>query len=199
MHPRACGERSPLMKLERKAYGASPRMRGTAAACRAPCAGCRCIPAHAGNGLPAHVAAWRVSVHPRACGERVASGCLYAQPVGASPRMRGTGSRAHRAAQDQRCIPAHAGNGTHSVTCTASSTVHPRACGERHDSVVAVGQVGGASPRMRGTDPDAGASGSCRRCIPAHAGNGHDRSNPPSRRTVHPRACGERPPKVTRP
>ncbi len=192
VHPRACGERIMGEVLSQRERGASPRMRGTGNPQTRPASAGRCIPAHAGNGLPLvkNRSAWLV--HPRACGERAFALADLAQVGGASPRMRGTEALPGRPLGVQRCIPAHAGNGTGPTACSASRTVHPRACGER-----GIGQTGanlptGASPRMRGT----GESGRARvfggRCIPAHAGNGPCWAVLATPWTVHPRACGER-------
>ena len=90
---------------------------------------------------------------------------------GSSPRMRGT----HDPGQDQRqlarFIPAHAGNTSHPMPNTAMKTVHPRACGEHSVQALPDTQVGGSSPRMRGTR--------------------HGQESIASHITVHPRACGE--------
>ena len=70
VHPRACGERVPLLPPIANRGGSSPRMRGTECFERPRRCRGRFIPAHAGNG------SWRRSsrpaapVHPRACGER---------------------------------------------------------------------------------------------------------------------------------
>ena len=70
--------------------------------------------------------------------------------------------------------------------------VHPRACGERVESVNLLATWSGSSPRVRGTvvafDPD-GRHG---RFIPARAGNGRGPGSLWRLRAVHPRACGER-------
>ena len=91
---------------------------------------------------------------------------------GSSPRMRGTGFQRQDLEQRRRFIPAHAGNGQ-----TGNSISHS-ACG--------------SSPRMRGTDMILNFPIKQRRFIPAHAGNGWTRFPLPLRRSVHPRACGER-------
>ena len=49
VHPRACGELVMVLRMKRKAYGSSPRMRGTLADRSSPLAIYRFIPAHAGN------------------------------------------------------------------------------------------------------------------------------------------------------
>ena len=51
VHPRACGERATTIVQPVVDLGASPRMRGTDSVEWVIQAPCRCIPAHAGNGL----------------------------------------------------------------------------------------------------------------------------------------------------
>ena len=170
-YPRACGERREILWLIRVVNGLSPRMRGTAGSCGTPRADRRFIPAHAGNGPTRHERYGPIPVHPRACGngpgfERLYSarrfisahagngrgGVLRLLPsAGSSPRMRGTVNQ--------------------TMGQYESSTVHPRACGERASSRPPIG-----IPRF----------------IPAHAGNGGRSAPPLACRPVHPRACGER-------
>ncbi len=136
-------------------------------------------------------------VHPRACGERFDSvSCLICWS-GASPRMRGTGISSVWLLHRPRCIPAHAGNGGVSVVLFIVATVHPRACGERCIHVISCLYTIGASPRMRGTGRLRHRRRIAKRCIPAHAGNGVIPTSTTPLLSVHPRACGERPARVT--
>ena len=50
----------------------------------------------------------------------------------------------------------------------------------------------GSSPRMWGTGHPAGSRFAADRFIPTHVGNGCAPCCPPSNRSVHPHACGER-------
>ena len=52
-----------------------------------------------------------ISVHPRACGERVVEDGQLVLVNGSSPRMRGTGTGRSVYLIVVRFIPAHAGNG----------------------------------------------------------------------------------------
>ncbi len=192
VHPRACGERGRLIATPPFQSGASPRMRGTERVTIEDIAKRRCIPAHAGNGRRGRAVHPSAPVHPRACGERHAAMPYADAPAGASPRMRGTGGQQARRRPVRRCIPAHAGNGSRSVMASLRDSVHPRACGERLQSKRPKGIGIGASPRMRGTEAHGRVSHAPRRCIPAHAGNGLTKASTFSRRSVHPRACGER-------
>ena len=74
----------------------------------------------------------------------------------------------------------------------ALSAVHPRACGERSGKVSSPPYHTGSSPRVRGTAASAQVGDLHLRFIPARAGNGRSAHGALRRRTVHPRACGER-------
>ncbi len=192
VHPRACGERCAWSSATTSIAGASPRMRGTVLREAIQPTRLRCIPAHAGNGSwAARRSSWK-AVHPRACGERFKTALDVVAEGGASPRMRGTEQARARADAIQRCIPAHAGNGAASPAARPTSSVHPRACGERCISSSAIASGFGASPRMRGTADLRHRPRHRRRCIPAHAGNGQPSRYGSAGGAVHPRACGER-------
>ena len=176
VHPRACGERSNSGAMDRSRTGSSPRVRGTGRAARRTGSPRRFIPARAGNGVIASVVSYSMrfiparagngniaqnrttnkSVHPRACGERVASSVAAFPVHGSSPRMRGTGSDYCPDRRPSRFIPAHAGNGVPTHAGNDRSTVHPRACG--------------------GTGWTIDGEKAPRRFIPARAGNGFRRA-----------------------
>ncbi len=90
VHPRARGEHAPTWRARSRRFGSSPRTRGT----RHP------RPARAG----------RSPVHPRARGEHAATAANGNVLTGSSPRTRGTLAEPDARADDQRFIPAHAGN-----------------------------------------------------------------------------------------
>ena len=113
------------------------------------------------------------------------------QPIGSSPRMRGTLELNAPVAVNVRFIPAHAGNSTNGFPVAAARSVHPRACGELTAAAQTVASLNGSSPRMRGTPSPSLAKKSASRFIPAHAGNSSVVSTAAARTTVHPRACGE--------
>ena len=212
VHPRACGEHTPALPSSVSIFGSSPRMRGTLGRRPDPRPRRRFIPAHAGNTAPPGRPGRGASVHPRACGEHSVSVDSAVNPVGSSPRMRGTRRRSRRPVGPGRFIPAHAGNTNGSFINCDSDTVHPRACGEHSSATTGKRRESGSSPRMRGTPrtaqdrirrlpvhpracgehaslPDSAAIK--RRFIPAHAGNTGQYTRAGSRVTVHPRACGE--------
>ena len=132
-------------------------------------------------------------VHPRACGERVEGMVRAWRHYGSSPRVRGTACYVLKALTYHRFIPARAGNGCPRLLPGAPRSVHPRACGERTPPLTSALTVVGSSPRVRGTARGSMLASSPCRFIPARAGNGRQARNCRRLRTVHPRACGERP------
>ena len=105
--------------------------------------------------------------------------------------MRGTHLKGTVEAQEQRFIPAHAGNTAPMPVTPVSVAVHPRACGEHSASRRSMYAFTGSSPRMRGTLVIALARQEPRRFIPAHAGNTGISAVITMWTAVHPRACGE--------
>ena len=75
VHPRACGERSPVKSLKNANIGSSPRVRGTECGKQYVFLPRRFIPARAGNGRPPDMPLRRSTVHPRACGNGSQAGC----------------------------------------------------------------------------------------------------------------------------
>ena len=167
-----CGERKPLHRSASLSDGSSPRVRGTPSA-------------RDSTRRPA-------AVHPRVCGERIASVAVLCQTSGSSPRVRGTPFRQSRASCSGRFIPACAGNASWNVTLLITTAVHPRVCGERL-SLLAEGEpVSGSSPRVRGTRLGFLLSRNLSRFIPACAGNASPTRPRAAVASVHPRVCGER-------
>ena len=152
VHPRVCGER---VKREMDA--------GTVF---------RFIPACAGNAINLWLIACQQPVHPRVCGERGPGGPIDRLVLGSSPRVRGTPRLRQPLQQQDRFIPACAGN---AVTVT-------RPMAEDY----------GSSPRVRGTLLDFVAADDVRRFIPACAGNAPNSRRRRRDAPVHPRVCGER-------
>ncbi len=171
-------------------------MRGTRKVSRADYDSRRFIPAHAGNAAARACRARQTSVHPRACGERFLGRDFWMVTIGSSPRMRGTQLAPGRFALSERFIPAHAGNACGVQPGLLQTPVHPRACGEREPDADLEHDHAGSSPRMRGTRRTGGSLVAQRRFIPAHAGNAEAATPSTINAPVHPRACGERMPKL---
>ncbi|EGO93875.1 hypothetical protein APM_3478 [Acidiphilium sp. PM] len=171
VHPRACGEHARFTASTETPSGSSPRLRGTPPKHAAAAHPRRFIPAPAGNTSSASPSEIFVAVHPRACGEHLASTGRASLSTGSSPRLRGTPGRPPRRTALRRFIPAPAGNTQPRHRHFRHDTVHPRACGEHASASVIVFVLVGSSPRLRGTRPV--------------------RDVPGPDCPVHPRACGE--------
>ena len=192
VHPRAGGERVPTSALVCPLVGSSPRWRGTQGRGQTRARVLRFIPALAGNAPPVSGPMPLGSVHPRAGGERSSAASTARVFGGSSPRWRGTLERLAVHLDDDRFIPALAGNARRTGFSSGQSPVHPRAGGERLDIVRFFGTESGSSPRWRGTPVSAPNSGPCPRFIPALAGNATTRRRRSATAPVHPRAGGER-------
>ena len=132
------------------------------------------------------------AVHPRVCGERVCSTVVRSAKLGSSPRVRGTRYQRCSDSTERRFIPACAGNALAESVCAASTSVHPRVCGERATTWRRNFSWCGSSPRVRGTPGGVDEGVVAGRFIPACAGNATDAPMPISSHSVHPRVCGER-------
>ena len=131
------------------------------------------------------------SVHPRACGEHRSASASVVYCCGSSPRLRGTHKLNLHLLLVGRFIPAPAGNTSGATNWRPTSSVHPRACGEHPGLTFLGGDLGGSSPRLRGTRLVAEDLPPLQRFIPAPAGNTLSGSSSRTMTTVHPRACGE--------
>ena len=192
VHPRERGERSPVVRRNRRRCGSSPRARGTGPPRRQYSLLIRFIPASAGNGLLHPSAGLSPAVHPRERGERTNSKLDGTNQRGSSPRARGTGLIGSSHFLHVRFIPASAGNGNFFGHRTRVSTVHPRERGERPVGAAIGAGIGGSSPRARGTAFGHASHFSDCRFIPASAGNGLITRPTKSLLAVHPRERGER-------
>ena len=111
----------------------------------------RFIPARAGNTPTTREPSKQSAVHPRACGEHTGASLYIVYESGSSPRVRGTLPGPDRGIDEQRFIPARAGNTLDTTPWHRKWTVHPRACGEHLIYAHNGGKFDGSSPRVRGT------------------------------------------------
>ena len=205
VHPRAGGERPRCSVTAFCAFGSSPRGRGTPHAGRRRAGRRRFIPARAGNARQAVANRGNPTVHPRAGGERALPAPNVVGANGSSPRGRGTRRRKRIRRLARRFIPARAGNARRPSPSPCSSSVHPRAGGERSAGSVKFTVAFGSSPRGRGTlavgeleDPPnigvpptarcCGAAGIVRRtaCACAHRRQGASLRSAPASRGFRP-------------
>ena len=116
--------------------------------------------------------------------------------AGSSPPARGTHVRRARRQDQDRFIPARAGNTSGLWAYIHRWTVHPRPRGEHglagKDNATDIG----SSPPARGTPRLTSRAVSIGRFIPARAGNTDDGAPPRGATSVHPRPRGEHPTSV---
>ena len=117
--------------------------------------------------------------HPRVCGEKTVALSASVRTVGSPPRMRGKGR-----ATALRC------------RCTRD---HPRVCGEKSLWFLCRNNITGSPPRMRGKDRCTSCQSINTRITPAYAGKSIQLSGPLDTPGDHPRVCGEKPTRQTRP
>ena len=111
----------------------------------------RFIPACAGNTLPVCTANPISAVHPRLCGEHHWLTLQISAAYGSSPPVRGTLSAGRRGQNNQRFIPACAGNTALVAGDCCVQAVHPRLCGEHPARISSPSSGAGSSPPVRGT------------------------------------------------
>ena len=191
VHPHACGEHQ--MRENEIAYvvGSSPRLWGT------PKTGAhddmlrRFIPTPVGNTPPVAWLSRRLSVHPHACGEHVASSPPVSRLYGSSPRLWGTLLAAPVELDEVRFIPTPVGNTASAGRGTRFRSVHPHACGEHSMAFWSNRIITGSSPRLWGTRQHPALRTKCERFIPTPVGNTLPAGSSFERNPVHPHACGE--------
>ena len=130
-HPRACGEKIPLVMEVGKSEGSPPRMRGKAPNCDPTEKSSGITPAHAGKRGTSSLLRGTSKDHPRACGEKALFPLLLGRFPGSPPRMRGKVFRTVQAEMSQRITPAHAGKRLRLIKSSGFTGDHPRACGEK--------------------------------------------------------------------
>ena len=129
------------------------------------------IPAYAGNTFRPVMVGVRPRDHPRVCGEHALLANANAEPLGSSPRMRGTQSSSAKSDYRRGIIPAYAGNTNSFFARIEYARDHPRVCGEHRKDCRISGRFKGSSPRMRGTPTPSRCHGTKTGIIPAYAGN----------------------------
>ena len=146
-----CGEHPPSKTLAGAMTGSSPRVRGTQTNNFPGVISSRFIPACAGNTWIQILIGEIDAVHPRVCGEHHVRFPEKLNGIGSSPRVRGTLRHCAKAVVENRFIPACAGNTVCLLVARRKNAVHPRVCGEHHQSVHPAQLIDGSSPRVRGT------------------------------------------------
>ena len=111
---------------------------------------------------------------------------------GSPPRMRGKADVSQPVERGHGITPAHAGKSCPDRRTCRPAWDHPRACGEKLQSVFDLPEVSGSPPRMRGKGPLCHAPCIGPRITPAHAGKSQWLHRLGCRWWDHPRACGEK-------
>ena len=181
VHPRVGGEHRSAHRRPLSSSGSSPRGRGTLHGPILRAVPQRFIPAWAGNTPTVWRSTSDSPVHPRVGGEHPVFDHMTAITSGSSPRGRGT--RAIQCSLSGSCTSPGAQR--------SRTTVHPRVGGEHSVDVGFRRQVGGSSPRGRGTHDPGPLERIRQRFIPAWAGNTRSRPRYAESRPVHPRVGGE--------
>ncbi len=151
--------------------GSSPLARGTLPSLKSQDRPRRLIPARAGNILTCSCHCGVSPAHPRSRGEHSgkplysqglggssplargtsAAGRLPRRGGGSSPLARGTFHHVSHNRQNDRLIPALAGNIIKLSSYRYAMTAHPRSRGEHTAGHLEPGHCGGSSPLARGT------------------------------------------------
>ncbi len=150
-HPRGRGEHPSSSVTLTPRWGSSPRTRGTRRGKRGRNPAPGLIPADAGNTDSSCCPGQAFGAHPRGRGEHGRCQDLHPVTLGSSPRTRGTHTHHPRPLQDQRLIPADAGNTWATDPVRQMRRAHPRGRGEHADLEVSDPETLGSSPRTRGT------------------------------------------------
>ena len=151
VHPRMRGERCSSWGTWVAMAGSSPHTRGTHHLAPRHAVQQRFIPAYAGNAARSMFSRIISAVHPRMCGERGTQPCGVLRLLGSSPHTRGTRRPRVRSHKTRRFIPACAGNAGTNGRKPATTSVHPRMCGERLQDIGYLQRNAGPSPHVRGT------------------------------------------------
>ena len=217
VHPRVGGEQFLSCLPKSRLFGSSPRGRGTAGLDAMHHTWQRFIPAWAGNSTPRRSRSRASAVHPRVGGEqrrhqpvqpgsggssprgrgtvghqqRITARVHPSRSGGSSPRGRGTVHAGIHYSDDERFIPAWAGNSCARRRTIRAAAVHPRVGGEQPLPFLRNACKLGSSPRGRGTAPPACRIVHAARFIPAWAGNSPMLVISLHPAAVHPRVGGE--------
>ena len=185
-----CGgtRRDARIRAERR--GLSPRVRGNLPDYGIPhCVG-GSIPACAGEPAPRALRPPASGVYPRVCGGTSPVRATSARRMGLSPRVRGNQSAAAGRRRTDRSIPACAGEPHGALLCPRPPMVYPRVCGGTSSVGAPISSQCGLSPRVRGNPPASSPLFTCRRSIPACAGEPGCPVQSPDWPGVYPRVCG---------
>ncbi len=171
-------------------HGSSPHARGTLGQRTQSVNEIRFIPACAGDTAAGGSRRRPRPVHPRMRGGHVSAGALARPLRGSSPHARGTRLGANTGGQQERFIPACAGDTSTSPLTSTLTAVHPRMRGGHAVSTPLRTSAAGSSPHARGTRWVRRQDSHLRRFIPACAGDTSSDIGFRDTASVHPRMRG---------
>ena len=129
--------------------------------------------------------------HPRRCGENLCFQLLAVTTAGSPPQVRGKHEGCQEFVHFCRITPAGAGKTASPLFIAASSSDHPRRCGENRKGVDKSDTVQGSPPQVRGKLIQAIVDALPQRITPAGAGKTSPRKCEHVQTQDHPRRCGE--------
>ena len=131
-------------------------------------------------------------ITPRLCGEKLAKPFPAKSFLGSPPPMRGKGLNADGDTFEAGITPAYAGKSALGAASKSVGQDHPRLCGEKELSSVALSPNKGSPPPMRGKAPFDRGQGRRSRITPAYAGKSCVHVIFCTFFRDHPRLCGEK-------
>ena len=153
VYPRVCGGAQGPAALARCPRGLSPRVRGSPRHRPAGQHAIGSIPACAGEPPSKTASAHTRRVYPRVCGGASLLDMCAVDPLGLSPRVRGSRLRGIGHPQRLGSIPACAGEPCSAIISLPSTRVYPRVCGGAPSAKKSSAFRKGLSPRVRGSRP----------------------------------------------
>ena len=190
VYPRVCGGTGGDFGSHFVLSGLSPRVRGNPAMTRRLVAPVGSIPACAGEPHSVYIVVALHPVYPRVCGGTAFSGFGGVAPFGLSPSVRGNLHHRPVPLDNERSIPACAGEPYSPWTTPWAPTVYPRVCGGTYELLFAARGTGGLSPRVRGNPAGRHPRRHRDRSIPACAGEPGPGAGRAGWAAVYPRVCG---------
>ena len=110
------------------------------------------------------------TVYPRVCGGTLPILLIGGAIIGLSPRVRGNPYVRHWHCDNERSIPACAGEPAYPGSVAAMRSVYPRVCGGTLLEALSRGFLPGLSPRVRGNPYSVSGWSEVQGSIPACAG-----------------------------
>ena len=129
-------------------------------------------------------------VYPRGCGGTIQGLEKHRQSEGLSPRVRGNPAGRHHDDEQERSIPAGAGEPRTDRESSPCQRVYPRGCGGTEITPPDITENSGLSPRVRGNLLENAKAAQVEGSIPAGAGEPRSQWCCQCRTQVYPRGCG---------